>query len=69
MCRLVKIREAIKINITDLCAIANFNEYANSAESIKIIKQTKAIVAVLDKKDNMNIRNSFVFLLTLYCYP
>ena len=44
--------ENIKKNLTDLYAIANFNENANSTESIKIIRQTRAIVAVLDKKES-----------------
>ena len=54
MCKLIKIRENIKNNLTDPCAIANFNEYANSTESIKIIRQTKANAAVLEKKESMN---------------
>ena len=54
MCKLIKKRENIKNNLTDPCAVANFNEYANSTESIKIIRQTKAIVAVLDKKESMS---------------
>ena len=54
MCKLIKKRENIKNNLTDLWVIANFNEYAISTESIKIIRQTKAIVAVLDKKESMS---------------
>ena len=57
MCKLIKKRENIKNNLTDLWVIANFNEYAISTESIKIIRQTKIIVAVLDKKESMSREN------------
>lgn len=54
MCKLIKKRENIKNNLTDPCVIANFNEYANSTESIKIISQTKANAAVLEKKESIS---------------
>jgi len=49
-----KKRDNIKNNLTDPCAIANFNEYANSTESIRIIIQTKASNAVLEKKESIS---------------
>ena len=54
MCKLIKKRENIKNNLTDPCAIANFKEYANSTESIKIIRQTKANAAVLENKESIS---------------
>ena len=54
MCKLIKKRENIKNNLTDPCAIANFNEYANSTERIKIIRQTKANAAVFEKNESIS---------------
>ena len=54
MCKLIKKRENIKNNLTDPCAVANFNEYANSTESIKIIRLAKPNLAVLEKKESIS---------------